>query len=310
MGSMAMRILVIGAGAVGGYFGGRLAEAGREVTFLVRAGRADEIRKQGLRIVSPHGDATTHPRIILAHEINGPYDLILLSVKAYGLADAMEDFAAAVGPATMILPVLNGMRHLERLGAKFGQQAVLGGVCFVSTDLGVDGEIVQLTETQKLVYGELEGGVSERIQTLDEAMQGANFQAQFSEHILQDMWEKWVLLASLGALTCLLRGNVGEIENVHGGAEIALGVLRECSDISTACGFAPNQARMLKTQKSFTTKGSTLTSSMYRDLMKGGHVELDQIIGDLLRRGQEHNVPTPLLQAACVNLSVYSARLG
>jgi 2-dehydropantoate 2-reductase len=124
------------------------------------------------------------------------------------------------------------------------------------------------------------------------------------------MWEKWVLLASLGALTCLMRGNVGEIENVAGGTEIALGVLRECSEISAACGFAPSEARMLKMQKSFTTKGSTLTSSMYRDLMKGGRVEVDQILGDLLRRGQDRNLSTPLLKAAFVNLNVYSARLG
>jgi len=305
-----MRILVIGAGAVGGYFGGRLAEAGREVTFLVRAKRADEIRQQGLRIVSPHGDATVHPQVILAHEIDAPYDLIFLSVKAYGLAGAMEDFAPAVGAATMIYPVLNGVRHLEQLGERFGQRAVLGGVCFVSTDLGVDGEIVQLTETQKLGYGECGGGISERVRALDQVMQGANFQAQLSEHIMQDMWEKWVLLASLGALTCLMRGNVGEIENVAGGTEIALGVLRECSEISAACGFAPSEARMLKMQKSFTTKGSTLTSSMYRDLMKGGRVEVDQILGDLLRRGQDRNLSTPLLKAAFVNLNVYSARLG
>lgn len=304
-----MRILVIGAGAVGGYFGCRLAEAGREVTFLVRARRAEQIHKQGLRIVSPHGDAIVHPRVITAHEVDAPYDLILLSVKAYGLAGAMEDFAPAVGPTTMILPVLNGMRHLELLGERFGAQAVLGGVCFVSTDLGVDGEVVQLTETQKLVYGEPGGGISERVRAVDEAMQGANFQAQLSAHIMPDMWEKWVLLASLGALTCLMRGNIGEIEAVAGGTEIALGILRECSEISTACGFAPNEARTLKTQKTFTTKVSTLTSSMYRDLMKGGRVEVDEIIGDLFRRGQERNVSTPLLKAALVNLSVYSGRL-
>lgn len=304
-----MRILVIGAGAVGGYFGGRLAEVGRAVTFLVRSRRAEEISKRGLRIVSPHGDATVHPRVITAPAIDAPYDLILLSVKAYALAGAMEDFAPAVGPTTMILPVLNGMRHLELLAERFGARAVLGGVCFVSTDLGVDGEVVQLTETQKLVYGEPDGGISERVRAVDEAMQGANFEAQLSEHIMPDMWAKWVLLASLGALTCLMRGNIGEIEAVAGGTEIALGVLRECSEISTACGFAPNEARTLKAQKTFTTKGSTLTSSMYRDLIKGGHVEVDEIIGDLLRRGQEHNVSTPLLKAAFVNLSVYSGRL-
>jgi len=304
-----MKILVIGAGAVGGFFGGRLAEAGRDVTFLVRGRRAEQIRTRGLRIVSPHGDATLRPRVILTHEIDSPYDLILLSVKAYGLESAIDDFAAAVGPATMILPMLNGMRHLDCLAARFGEQAVIGGVCLVSTDLSRDGDIIQLTDTQKIIYGEIGGGVSARMKVLDETMQGADFNVQLSEHIMQDMWEKWVLLASLGAVNCLLRGNIGEIEAVPGGAQIALAIFRECSLISLACGFASNEARLVKIEKMFTTKESALASSMYRDLTKGDRVEADQIVGDLLRRGHDQNVPTPLLEAAFVSLSVYSVRL-
>src|SRR5579863_9894507 len=116
-----MRILVVGAGAVGGYFGARLAQAGRDVTFLVRASRAEEIKAKGLQIVSPHGDLELHPKAITAREIAGRYEVILLGVKSYALSGAMNDLAPAVGTGTMILPVLNGLAHIDLLIARFGK---------------------------------------------------------------------------------------------------------------------------------------------------------------------------------------------
>jgi 2-dehydropantoate 2-reductase len=304
-----MRILVIGAGAVGGYFGGRLHEAGRDVSFLVRARQAETIREYGLRIVSPYGGVILHPKLILASEIAGSYDLILLCVKAYSLQAAMNDFAAAVGPGTMILPLLNGMRHIDLLTGQFGEDAVIGGVCLIVAEVDKDNRIVQMTKMHKLVYGERRGGSSARITALDETLQGAGFEARTSENIIQEMWEKWVLLSSLGAITCLLRGNIGEIEPIPGGAELALELLAECSAISAACGYAPGEAFLARTQKALTARGSTLTSSMYRDLSKNARVEVDQILGDLLERGRKLGVATPLLAAACVNLRIYQARL-
>lgn len=303
-----MRILVIGAGAVGGYFGGRLAAAGRDVTFLVRARQAEIIRKQGLRIVSPHGDATLHPKLILADEIAGAYDLIILGVKAYSLEGVIHDFAAAVGPGTMIFPLLNGMRHLELLARQFGEGSVIGGACFIVAEVDKDGRIVQLTGIHRLVYGELTGGGSARMNALNQVMQGAAFEAGISDNILQDMWEKWVMLASLGAATCLMRANIGEIEAVSGGAELARAILDECSAISTACGYSPGAAFLARTQKMLVAPGSTLTSSMYRDLSKNAPVEVDQILGDLIARGRKLGVATPLLESACVNLRVYEAK--
>ena len=303
-----MRILVIGAGAVGGYFGGRLHEAGRDVSFLVHPRQADIIRSYGLRIVSHHGDAILHPKLILASEIAGPYDLILLCVKAYSLQAAMNHFAAAVGPGTMILPVLNGMRHIDLLTGQFGEDAVIGGVCLIVAEADKDHRIVQMTKIHKLVYGERRGGGSARITALDETMQGASFEAKTSDDIMQEMWEKWVLLSSLGATTCLLRGNIGEIEAIPGGTELALEILAECSAISAACGYAPGEAFLVRTQKTLTARGSSLTSSMYRDLTRNARVEVDQILGDLLERGRKSGVATPLLAAACVNLRIYQAR--
>jgi 2-dehydropantoate 2-reductase len=305
---ISMRILVVGAGAVGGYFGGRLVQVGREVTFLVRGRQAEAIRKHGLRIVSPHGDATLHPKLILTDEIAGPYDLIILSVKAYSLQVAIDDFAAAVGPGTIILPLLNGMRHLDLLARQFGEESVIGGVCFIVGELDKKGRVVQLTDIHRLVYGERAGGNSARMDSLNQVMQGAAFEARTSDNILQEMWEKWVLLASLGATTCLMRGNIGELEAVPGGAGIAQKILGECSAISAACGYAPGVAFLARTRKVLTAHASTLTSSMYRDLSKNAPVEVDQILGDLLERGSKLGVVTPLLESACVNLRIYEAR--
>ena len=305
-----MRILVVGAGAVGGYFGGRLQEAGRDVSFLVHSQQAEKLRAHGLRILSPFGDATVRPRLVLAHEISGEYDLILLCVKAYSLDAAMNDFARAVGTSTMILPLLNGMRHIDLLANRFGDSNVIGGVCFVVAEMDKDNRILQLTKIQELVYGERGGNTSARMETLNQTMQGAKFEAKISQNIEQEMWEKWVMLSSLGAATCLLRGNIGEIAAVTGGAGVARGILDECSAIAAACGHAPSDAFLTRAEKTMTAPGSTLTSSMYRDLMKKGRVEVDQILGDLLNRGRKLGLATPLVEAAYVNLRIYEARLA
>lgn len=304
----AMRILVVGAGAVGGYFGGRLAVAGRDVTFLGRARHAETARKHGLHLVSPHGNAVVHPQVVLAAQLTGSYDLVMLCIKAYSLEAAIGDIAVAVGPSTIILPLLNGMRHIDRLVQRFGEERVLGGACFIAVDVDPDDRIVQLTEIHRLEYGERNGEASARIAALDTALQGAGFEARSSDQILQVMWEKWVMLASLGAVTCLLRGHIGEIAAVPRGADLARDILAEASAISRACGYLPGAAFLARTEKMLTQEGSALTSSMYRDMSRNAPVEVEQILGDLLERGRGVGVSTPLLEAACANLRVYEAR--
>jgi 2-dehydropantoate 2-reductase len=300
-----MRILVIGAGAVGGYFGGRLAEANRDVTFLVHAKRAEAIKANGLQILSPHGDLTLHPKTITAAQITKPYDVILFGVKSYALAGAMNDFAAAVGPETVILPALNGMRHIDLLVERFGGQAVLGGVCLVATEIDEDGRIRQLADFQKLIYGELDGRSTPRLGKLDETLRGAGFETVISSHIVHDMWEKWVQIASVGALTCLLRGNIGEIVAIPGGTDLSRSVLGECAAIAGAWGHPPSDAFLGEQTAQLTTAGSPLTSSMYRDLKKGAAVEVDTILGDLLERGRKFGLTPPIVEAAFVSLSIY-----
>jgi 2-dehydropantoate 2-reductase len=304
-----MRILVVGAGAVGGYFGGRLVQAGRKVTFLVRPSRAKQLGRDGLRIISPHGDAVLTPKLVSADEIDTPYDLVFLSVKAYALEAAMNDLAAAVGQETMILPVLNGMRHIDLLTKRFGEYAVIGGVCQVASEIDDEGRIVQLADFQQLVYGERNGETTPRLQTLDATLQGAGFNARLSTNIVQEMWEKWVQLASLGAITCLMRGAIGEIVAAPGGVDLSLKVLDESAAVATACGHKLSEALLSRHGDALTAPGSQLASSMYRDLRKGAPVEADHILGDFIERGSAHGVTTPLLKAAFVNLLVYQDRL-
>jgi 2-dehydropantoate 2-reductase len=300
-----MRILIVGAGAVGGYFGGRLAEAGRDVTFLVRPARAEQLARDGLRIVSPHGNAVLAPKLVRSGEITAPYDLVFLSVKAYTLDRAISDFAAAVGPETTILPVLNGMRHMDLLAGRFGEHAVIGGVCLVATEVDKDGRIVQSADFQQLAYGEKDGATTPRLQAIDAALRGAGFDAHLATDIMHAMWEKWVQLASVGAVTCLMRGAIGEIVAVPCGAELSLSVLRECAAIAIQCGYKPSEAFVARQTAAMTAQGSPLTTSMYRDLRKGAPVEVDHILGDLINRGGEYGIEAPLLKAAFVNLHVY-----
>jgi 2-dehydropantoate 2-reductase len=305
-----MRILVVGAGAVGGYFGGRLTAAGRDVTFLVRAARAEQIKARGLRIVSPHGDLTLHPKVVTADAIAGPYDLILLGVKSYALESAMDDFAPAVGPGTMILPALNGLRHMDLLAERFGGHCVLGGVCLVAAEVDQEGQIRQLADFQSLICGEQDGTRTLRVENVNENLRGAGFETSISDHIMADMWQKWVMLASLGAINCLLGGNIGQIAAIPGGTDLCLLILGECAEIAKACGYQQTEAFLDQRKTALTAKGSSATSSMYRDLKKGLPVEADTILGDLLNRGQARGVRAPLLEAAYVSLTIYQQERG
>ena len=214
-----MRILVVGAGAVGGYFGGRLLEAGRDVTFPVRQGRARELASGGLQIRSSFGDVgLPAPPTVLAEHIAETFDLVLLSCKAYDLADAIRALAPAVGPDTAIVPLLNGIRHFDLLDQEFGAAHVLGGRCLIAATLNGQREIVHLNRGHMLTFGERDGSLSERVRAIENVMAGALFDHRASPHIMLDLWEKWTFLASLAGATCLFRGSIGEIQACRGAA--------------------------------------------------------------------------------------------
>ncbi len=303
-----MRILVVGAGAIGGYFGGRLKQAGRDVTFLVRQRRAAQLAKTGLVIRSRYGDVDLPPPPTVAAEtLREHYDLILLSCKAYDLASAIDSFAPAVGPNTAILPMLNGMAHMDLLAARFGAGAVLGGQCVISTTLDAEGRILHLNDTHGLSFGECDGSISARASAIAATLSGARFESRLSDAILQEMWEKWVLISTMAGITCLMRAPVGDIVAADA-ADLALAMLGECSAIATAQGFAPRAPTMVRNRSMLTQPGSAFAASMLRDIERGAPIEADHIVGDLLRRGGGEVRGTALLPIAYAHLKAYEAR--
>ena len=302
-----MKILVVGAGATGGYFGGRLLQAGRDVTFLVRPRRAALLREHGLTIHSPAGDFHhPSPPLVTQEALSEPFDLVLLSCKAYDLDDAIASFAPAVGPRTAILPLLNGMRHLDVLAERFGAERVLGGQCVISSTLAADGAILHLNDLHSLTFGELAGGRSARIEAVAADFSGAGFEPRLSEMIRQEMWEKWLFIAAGAGITCLMRAAIGDIV-AAGGADLATGLAAECAAIATAQGFAPRPEIVERARAALTAPGSPMTASMLRDIENGGPVEADHVLGDLLRRAAKPS-DHPLLHVAYLHLKAYEAR--
>ncbi|WP_291870017.1 2-dehydropantoate 2-reductase [Bradyrhizobium sp.] len=306
-----MRVLVVGAGAIGGYFGGRMLEAGCDVTFLVRPRRAAELAGAGLVIRSPNGDVTLkNPPTVQAGQLAEPFDIVLLSCKAFDLDDAVASFAPAVGPQTSIIPLLNGMLHMDVLDARFGRERVLGGLCAIAATLNEAREVVQLAPMQSLNFGERDGGLSDRVRAIAKIMASGKLGAVASENIVQEMWEKWVFLASLAASTCLMRSPVGNILAVPGGKDFILGVLDECSAVAAAEGHAPSGPFFQRTRGLLTSDGSQMTASMFRDIKAGAPVEADHVIGDLIARGDAAKVPVPKLRIAYTHLKAYEKQRG
>jgi 2-dehydropantoate 2-reductase len=279
-----MKVLVIGAGAVGAYFGARLLEAGGDVTFLVRPKRAAQLR-QGLSVRSPKGDVRlSSVATITADRLKAGYELILLSCKAYDLAAAVDDFAPAVDQRTAVLPLLNGMRHLDVLKQRFGAERTLGGQCQIAATLGEDGNVVHLNETHQLSYGELSGSRTPRVEAIESLFSKAKFDSRPSDAIVQEMWEKWVFIAALAGSTCLMRGSVGDIVR-SGSVDLLRQILAQCAAIARTQGFAPRPQALGRAEAVLTDASSTLTASMLRDLERGARTEAEHIIGDLLSRG-------------------------
>jgi 2-dehydropantoate 2-reductase len=308
-----MRILVVGAGAIGGYFGGRLLQAGRNVTFLVRPKRAVELARDGLVIKSPNGDVTLkNPPTVQADGLKETFDVILLSCKAFDLDDAIASFAPAVGAQTAIIPLLNGMRHMDVLDERFGKDRVLGGQCGIAATLDEHRHVVQLAPVfQSLSFGERDGTMSDRVRAIAENFATANIGSQASENIMQEMWEKWVLLATLASSTSLMRAAIGHILAAPGGRDFLLGVRDECIAVAKAADYAPREA-FLTTRLNgiLTTEGSPLTASMFRDIKAGAPVEADHVVGDMIARGDAGKVPVPRLRTAYTHLKAYERQRG
>jgi 2-dehydropantoate 2-reductase len=300
-----MRVLVIGAGALGGYFGACLVRAGRDVTFLVRPRRAEQLARDGLRIVSPNGDFAVPAAHVLAGDLREPFDLILVGVKSYSLDEAMDQFAAAVGPDTAILPILNGIGHLDRLSAQFGAEHVLGGMANISAGIDAEGRVVQFFPNHDLVFGEIPGGSSNRTRAIEECFNGAGFNGRASDVVMLDMWEKFVQLGLGAGVTCLMRASIGDILAAPGGREAMFQIFGECCAVATAAGFTPRPAFIEFDTTLITTVGSPLKWSMLRDIERGSTTEGEHILGDLVARARALGVETPILNLARTHVAAY-----
>lgn len=303
-----MRILVLGAGAIGGYYGGRLVEGGADVTFLVRPRRLRQLAERGLVVRSSLGDIERPVKTILAEEIRDAFDVVLLSCKAYDLDGAVAAIAPALGPQSAVLPLLNGMNHMAALSGRFGAARILGGACYIGATLDPSGEVRHVGDMERLTFGELSGERSARCDAIAQAFAATTVKASLNDNIIQAMWEKFVMLASLAATTTLMRGTVGEIMAAPGGEGLMMEALGECGRVAAAEGHAPSTEAVERTRKMLTMRGSTFTASMMRDLVAGGPTEGDHIIGDLVRRAERRGVAVSLLRVALCNLQVHEAR--
>lgn len=311
-----MRILVLGAGGTGGFFGGRLAQAGVDVTFLVRSTRAAQLAQDGLVIRSPLGDAAFPVQHVTADGLAAlaaekPFDLVILSCKAYDLESAIEAIAPAVSSRTTVLPILNGLRHYATLDARFGRNAVLGGLCFISATKAPDGAVLHLAPAAKLTFGERDNtGASARVLALAAACVQANVDHLASDAIGQEQWVKYTFLTALAAGTCLMRADVGTIVGTDEGEAIMRGLYAECVAVAEAAGEpVPEKAQGIALG-ALTQAGSALKASMLRDLEAGQQVEAMQIVGDMRLRAREAGVLAPLLAVAYAHLQAYEAGRG
>lgn len=304
-----MRVLVLGAGAIGGYFGGRLVEAGADVTFLVRERRAAELARDGLRIVSPYGDATVRVKTILAGALTPSFDAIFLTCKAYDLESAIEAVQPALAGTGVVLPLLNGLAHLERLNAAFGRERVLGGAARIQATLLPDGAIQQFNDWGTIIFGEQDGTMTERVAALAAAFRGTRgVEAKPVADIMQQLWEKLVHLATAASLTCLMRASTGEIAGVPEGAALFLELLETNAEIAAKNGHPPSSAFMKSWRKTYSDASGGYMTSMVRDIERGNRTEVEHVIGFMLREARRHGIDDRTLRLAYIHVNAYEAR--
>lgn len=304
-----MKILILGAGAIGGYVGGRLHQHGADVTFLVRPARQQAMQRDGLVIKSTKGDITQKVKTVLKGSEGGPYDVVLLTPKAYDLDSAIEAIAPAVGTNTTVVPLLNGMRHLDVLDAKFGKDKVVGGLARVGVALSKDGHVLHTSPFAAISFGERDDRAPRpSLVELDAAIKKSGVDGGLHKNIVQDLWDKWIMLCSLAATNCLMRGSSGDILEAEEGRAIVMETVDECQKVAAAAGHDPGEKGMQTIRGFLTVKGSRFTASMLHDLEKGSMVEADHIVGDMIARAKMAGIPTPILRAAYAHLQVYMHR--
>jgi 2-dehydropantoate 2-reductase len=304
-----MKILILGAGAIGGYVGGRLQQSGADVTFLVRPARREALQRDGLIIKSAKGDITQKVKTVLGGAEGGPYEVVMVTCKAYDLDSAIEAVAPAVGPNTTVVPLLNGMRHIDVLAARFGEARVVGGLARIGVALSPAGEVLHTSPFAAISFGERDGKPARpALVELDAAIRKAGIDGGLHKNIVQDMWDKWIMLCTLASMCCLMRGTSGDILEADEGQAVVLETVEECRKAAAAAGCDPGENGMNNVRSYLTQKGSRFAASMLHDLEKGAMVEADHVVGDMIARARKTGIATPNLRLAYAHLQVYLAR--
>jgi 2-dehydropantoate 2-reductase len=301
-----MEAVILGAGGVGGYLGARLIEGGAEVSFLVRGERAGQLARDGLIVKSPAGDFTGPGRLLTEEELATAYpDVVVLACKEPALAGALEAVTPLLRPGTRLLPLLNGVRHLETIAARFPQTPVLGGLVHGAADLRSDGTIEHLTEFMTVIVGAVDAPADDVGEAIVATWRAGGVDAHATHEIRQDMWNKFAFLAAFAGITSLMRASIGTILATDGGRERITGLLEETRSVAIAEAYPPPEALMAEYRELLTEEGSPLTSSMLRDIRAGRPTEGAHILGDMLARARRHGLATPLLAIAAAHVDAY-----
>ena len=304
-----MKILVVGAGGIGGYFGARMMEAGQDVTFLVRSRRKAQLEQTGLNINSVNGDVKLIPKLITAQQQGEPFDLVILTTKSYQLKAAIEDVRPFVGEAGMILPLLNGISHVDDLVKAFGEERVLGGLCFIETTLDENGTIVQTSPMNQLVFGERSGKETVRILEVQKAFEGTKADFALSANIEQDMWHKYLFITAMSGITAAMESPIGPIRDLESGQRTISALLHELVLVMKAIG-APVKETIAEDQLAkINSLQPSMKSSMQRDMEKGQAIEAGHLQGYLLEKALAEELPVPVLDAIYTKLKIYDVNL-
>lgn len=306
-----MKILVVGAGAIGGYYGARLVQAGADVTFLVRAKRAAALAADGLHVRSELGDFHAPVNTALRENLKPGYDLILLSCKTYDLPTAIEDIAPAVGPATAILPFLNGLSVYELLDARFGRSRVLGGVSYIATQLDSAGVIQHFGPTDVVVVGERSPETRQQAADFHALIAQSAGARSLSPQITHALWNKWVMLGTGALMTCLMRGTVAEILATQEGEALMRQALAESLSVAAAeeNALAPEEIQRIEAR--LLDANSAWAASMMRDIaQQAPRLEAQAIVGDMIVRAERHGLAVPLFRVGYCHLQVYARQQG
>lgn len=304
-----MNILVLGAGATGGYYGARLLQAGADVTFLVRPSRKVQLQRDGLTVRGELGDFAGPVHTITRDELKSRFDLVVVSCKGYELESAINDIEPAVGPRTGVLPWLNGLAPYDRLDDAFGRDRVLGGVAYVATALQPDGVISQQGRQDKVIVGARTMLLQPLASRFHQLLSRTPGERMLSTDVEQALWDKWVMLCAGAAMNCLMRGSVAVILSTNGGHGLMEEMIAECLDVASREGHSLSESTISLIHARLLDAKSSWAASMMRDIAAGApRLEAETIVGDMVRRASAHRLTTPLLRAAYCHLQVYESR--